>query len=79
LELVQVADAGRQGIGSVLLRESEKTIRALGGKYIYIETSSRPVYEPTRGFYLKHSYQEVARVPFYYGDDDDRVIYMRAL
>jgi ribosomal protein S18 acetylase RimI-like enzyme len=72
---------GKQGlgIGSVLLQEAEKAVRAQGGRYLIIETSSRAVYEPTRAFYHKHGYQEVARVPEYYGDHDDRVIYMRAL
>jgi ribosomal protein S18 acetylase RimI-like enzyme len=72
---------GKQGlgIGGVLLREAEEAVRAQGGRYLIIETSSRAVYEPTRAFYLKHGYQEVARVPEYYGDRDDRVIFMRAL
>lgn len=67
------------GIGGRLLREAEKRICARDGKYLYIETSSRPVYEPTRRFYLGHGYREVARVPHFYGDDDDRVIFMKAL
>jgi GNAT superfamily N-acetyltransferase len=67
------------GVGSVLLRATEEAVRAEGGLYLIIETSSRPVYAPTRRFYLKHEYQEVARVPEYYGDGDDRVIYLKAL
>lgn len=72
-------DRRGQGIGGALLRQAEQNVRARGGKHLIIETSSRPIYEPTRQFYLKYGYREVARVPEYYGDGDDRVIYMRAL
>ena len=31
--------------------------RELGGSRLYIETSSRPLYEPTRAFYLRTGYR----------------------
>ncbi|MBF0336343.1 MAG: GNAT family N-acetyltransferase [Nitrospirae bacterium] len=68
-----------RGIAATLLREAEGHIVALGGKYIFVETSSKVQYLPARGFYKKHGYIEVARVPNYYADGDDKVILMTTL
>ncbi len=68
-----------RGIAAKLLREAEGHIVALGGKYIFVETSSKVQYLPARGFYKKHGYIEVARVPNYYADGDDKVILMTTL
>lgn len=70
-------DAQGTGLGGELLRRAEEDILAQGGRIIYVETSSRDVYLPTRKFYLRHGYLEVARVPRFYGDDDDKLIYMK--
>ncbi len=81
-ELYWIAvDAARrgQGIGKLLLARAEQHMRQLGGKYVYSETSSRELYQPTREFYRKQGFREVARVPFFYADDDDKVIYMKTL
>ncbi len=81
-ELYWIAvDASRrgQGIGRLLVGRAETHIRELGGKYVYSETSSRDVYRPTREFYHGQGFREVARVPLFYADDDDKVILMKAL
>jgi len=70
--------AHRRGLGTQLLLASEERMRAMGAKYIYVETSSRELYEPTRRFYEKHAYRLVARIPFYYADDDDRMVYLKS-
>jgi ribosomal protein S18 acetylase RimI-like enzyme len=70
-------DAQGMGLGGELLRRAELDILKRGGKIIYVETSSRDVYLPTRKFYLSHGYVKVARVPRFYGDDDDKIIYMK--
>jgi len=57
----------------------EKTVRALGGKGIYIETSSLPKYEPTRAFYLKNGYPEKARFEDFYDTGDDKVVYVKKM
>lgn len=72
-------DFNRQGLGSRLLLAAEKSMRAQGGDYIYVETSSRPLYEPTRLFYERHAYRLVARIPFFYADDDDRLVFLKTL
>src|SRR5215475_14734548 len=43
--------AQRTGLGSRLMEAGEDRARALGATAIYVETSSRPQYEPTRLFY----------------------------
>jgi len=67
------------GIGSLLLNRGEKHIRELGGESIFVETSSKDSYKRARDFYIKHSYREVARVPDYFAQDDDKVIFMKSL
>src|SRR5512137_787650 len=46
-------DHGRrsQGLGRVLMDETERIVRAAGGRRIYAEISGRGQYEPTRRFY----------------------------
>ena len=70
-------DAQGMGLGRALLRRAEEDILKLGGRIIYVETSSRDIYLPTRKFYLSCGYVEVARVPRFYGDDDDKLILMK--
>lgn len=67
------------GLGTLLLREVERTAGRLNARLLLIETSSRPSYDPTRAFYLKRGYREVARIPDFYEAADDRVIYSKTL
>jgi ribosomal protein S18 acetylase RimI-like enzyme len=67
------------GVGTVLLKEVERRLTRSNARLLTIETSSRPQYDPTRAFYLKRGYREVARVPDFYEAGDDRVIYAKTL
>ncbi len=67
------------GLGKLLLRSAEYCIAAMNGRRIYIETSSRPLYEPTRAFYRASGYAEEARLAEFYGPEDDKVIYARKI
>lgn len=69
----------KRGIGTALLQETEARVRALHGRRIYIETSARPQYEPTRAFYLRAGYHQAALLPEFYGPDDGKLIYERVL
>lgn len=62
-------------IGQVLLEITEELIRNAGGRHVYIETSNRPHYEPTRGFYLRCGYTQAALLKDFYAEGDDKVIY----
>jgi len=65
--------------GSVILKEAEERIRSLGGKIVWIETSGRPLYEPTRHFYLKNGYVIEATLREFYGPGDDKIVYRNVL
>ncbi|MBN1648681.1 MAG: GNAT family N-acetyltransferase [Spirochaetales bacterium] len=66
-------------IGSRLLAETEARIRTEGGHRIYVETSSQIKYEPTRAFYHKHGYRQEARLPDFYDEEDDKIIYCKTV
>lgn len=65
--------------GSVILRETEERIRSVGGKIAWIETSGRPLYEPTRQFYLKNGYELEATLREFYGPGDPKLVYRKVL
>lgn len=73
---VTPAEQGK-GLGKALVRWLEAEVRTLGGRMIIIETSSQPRYHPTRQFYVRLDYKEVARIPDFYKPGDDRVIYAK--
>lgn len=68
-----------RGFGRALLEHVERIIRNIKGRVIIIETSGRPLYDSTRGFYLKTGYIEAARIPNFYDHGDARVIYSKSL
>ena len=72
-------DLRRSGLGVELLKKVEEKIREMGGKRIYVETSSREQYEPTRLFYSRCGYRREATLKNFYSPGDDKVIYLRAL
>jgi GNAT superfamily N-acetyltransferase len=69
---------GKQ-LGSKLLLETEDRISKLGGKRVYVETSSRDLYKSTRAFYLKNRYTEDAVIKDFYDINDSKVIYVKVL
>ncbi len=68
-----------RGVGAALLRFVEEDIRRQNGRLIMVETSSLPSYDPTRRFYAKHAYQQVAVVPDFYADGDALVLFQKRL
>lgn len=68
-----------KGTGTLLLREVERRLALVDARLVIIETSSQPVYEPTRRFYEARGYDEVARVPDFYAPGDDRVIFAKRI
>lgn len=68
-----------KGLGRALLEESERLIRAAGGRRLYIETSNREQYASTRGFYLRCGYTLEALLKDFYAPGDDKAIYVKGL
>jgi ribosomal protein S18 acetylase RimI-like enzyme len=66
-----------QGIGRRLMQASEATIRAAGGRRIYIETSSREQYAPTRAFYLSCDCVLEATLKDFYEPGDSKCIFVK--
>ena len=76
--VVDPAHQGR-GIGTAILTAVEQQVKAAQGRLVMVETSSRPDYEPTRGFYEQRGYARAATIPGYYAPGDDLVIYLKDL
>jgi ribosomal protein S18 acetylase RimI-like enzyme len=72
-------DRQHAGVGSQLLAEVERRLRADGRRLIVVETSSRADYGPTRRFYEARGYVQAATIPAYYAPGDDLVIYTKDL
>jgi len=64
----------QQGVGSALLTFAEAKIGEAGGRLIIIETSSKPEYEKTRRFHLRHGYRSICQIADFYALGDDKLI-----
>jgi len=72
-------DLQGHGLGSILMRMAEGKIAEMNGENIWIETSSRPDYLPTRRFYLKTTYSQVCELSDFYDKGDNKVIFVKYL
>lgn len=69
----------RRGMGRALLVETERRIAAAGGQRIYVDTSGRAQYAPTRGFYEANGYAQAAALPDFYAPGDAKIVYVKHL
>ena len=72
-------DVRGSGLGKEILGKAEQRISELGGKRIYVETSSREQYKPTQAFYSKCGYAKEAVLNDFYSPGDDKSIYVKAM
>jgi len=72
-------DSQRSRIGSTLVAKAEDRIRSMGGRRVFVETSSRGQYHPTRLFYERSGYSPAAFLEDYYTEGDGKVIYVKRL
>jgi len=72
-------DSRNMKLGSVLLKGIEDNVRKAGGKILWIETSGRPLYASTEGFYKRNGYELQASLKDFYGPDDPKQIYAKVL
>ncbi|HYW83602.1 MAG TPA: GNAT family N-acetyltransferase [Spirochaetia bacterium] len=68
-----------KGLGTQLLEQSEEAIASFGGTRVYIETSARPLYEPTRAFYLARGYTQIAELEDFYAPGDAKAMYLKVM
>jgi ribosomal protein S18 acetylase RimI-like enzyme len=68
-----------KGIGKLLTADVETVVRKKHGRLVFIETSSTPLYENTRQFYLARGYEVVAHIPDFYSPGDDKIILQKRM
>lgn len=68
-----------RGLGRRLVGETEVRAARRGARKLFIETSGRPLYTPTREFYLRCGYRVAAQLQDFYAPGDDKVIFVRDL
>lgn len=77
--IVVAPSAQGRGLGRALVTAVEERLRAVGGKRLYADTSSRAQYAPTRAFYERCGFTQVASLEDYYDDGDGKVMYLKKL
>ena len=73
------AAAQGDGIGRALMRRVEEDLVDDGQRLMLVRTSGTDRFAPTRTFYRRLGYDEVARIPDYWTAGDDLVVFARAL
>jgi ribosomal protein S18 acetylase RimI-like enzyme len=82
VDLYWIAVAPEQqgrGVGQWLMAEFERRARLDGAQRVFVDTSGRAQYEPTRKFYLRCGYDEVARIEDFYASGDPKVVLRKRL
>ena len=69
----------RRGHGREIYEFVENEIRQRGGRQVMIETSSKSAYEGSQVFYQKIGCSLAARLPNFYDEGDDLLIYWKRL
>jgi ribosomal protein S18 acetylase RimI-like enzyme len=77
--IVVDAELRGRGIGRELLRRTEALIAQNQGRRVYVETSARDQYRPTRSFYERCGYRQEALLRDFYAPGDDKVILVKVL
>jgi len=68
-----------KGIGAKLLAHSEEFVLQSKGRLLLAETSSLPIYENARKFYIKNNFVVLAEIKDFYKIGDDLVIFGKYL
>ncbi len=72
-------DRRGMGLGKMLMERAEAAVLDMGGTRVYVDTSSRKQYAPTRGFYESCGYAVEAVLTDFYAPGDSKVIYVKKL
>ncbi|MFN0247595.1 MAG: GNAT family N-acetyltransferase [Kofleriaceae bacterium] len=67
-----------KGAGRALMEHVEHTLTERA-RILLVETSGKPEFEQTRGFYERIGYQRVATIPSFYDVGDDKVVFWKSL
>jgi D-alanine-D-alanine ligase len=72
-------DLRHKGLGKRIQERVEAVIRKMGGRRIYVETSTRDLYAPTRSFYRRVGFYEEAVLADFYARGDGKSIMVKVL
>jgi ribosomal protein S18 acetylase RimI-like enzyme len=72
-------DCRGKGFGKMLIEETHKIIREMGGRIVIAETSTIEKYTPTRLFYDHIGYTLEARIDDFYKEGDGKVFFVKRL
>lgn len=67
------------GVGAALLAAAEEGMAAAGRTRVYVETSTRAQYVPTRRFYLACGYEITAELADFYAPGDGKALFLKVL
>ncbi|WP_395341673.1 hypothetical protein PN836_019815 [Ningiella sp. W23] len=62
-----------------MMAKVEQTLTINRARILLVETSGLPEYQLTRNFYPKCGYTQVAVIPEYYDEGDDKVVFWKSL
>lgn len=68
-----------KGAGAALLAAAEAWMAEAGRTRVYVETSTRAQYAPTRAFYLACGYEIAAELPDFYAPGDGKALFLKVL
>lgn len=69
----------RSGAGRLLVDTLERELKAKNVRILIADTSGTEGFQGTRAFYRKAAYEEVARIPDFWGQGDDKVTFWKSL
>ncbi|MBE1302084.1 MAG: GNAT family N-acetyltransferase [Alteromonadaceae bacterium] len=80
LLLIAVAKSEQgQGIGAQLISAIENKLKQLAARILLVETSGLPDFQLTRQFYPKTGFKQVASIPEFYDQGDDKIVFWKSL
>ena len=68
-----------KGIGKNMMEYIEDLLRKNGHRILIVETSGKTEFEQTRRLYLKCCYTQQARIPEFYEEGDDKIVFWKKL
>ena len=72
-------DCQGKGLGGEMMDYLEKKLKAAGHRVLIVETSSSPELELTRAFYPKQGYKQVAVLPDFWTEGEDKVVFWKKM
>jgi GNAT superfamily N-acetyltransferase len=68
-----------KGAGAALLTAAEEWMASAGRTRVYVETSTRPQYLPTRAFYTACGYELVSELADFYAPGDGKAVFLKVI